>query len=372
MGAIELARQGDIKWARGHDWKLVIGGELKDATNGAVYSNESPLLRGHFCDVPDAGQADVDDAVRAGEEAVESWREVPVRERAAVVRSLVPALREHGEEFAVLDAIDTGNTVTSMLGDLDTAIETLELMADMAFELAGKVMPASNTHFNYTRYEPYGVTARIVAFNHPTLNSIMKIAAPLVAGNAIIMKPSDSSPLTNLWVGEVLAPQLPKGLLSVITCNGVDTSRAIVRHPGIRRIGFIGSQSTGRAIQRDAADVGVKNITLELGGKNALIVCEDFDPDRAAAIAVKGMNFAGWQSQSCGSTSRLFVHEDIADAVVAAIVDRVRRITIGSPFDPDTVMGSLASRAQFDKTPEVHPARKGRGRQAGRRWRSAR
>lgn len=349
MDVIEAARAGDLEWARTHDWKLLVGGELRDAAGGATYENESPLIRSTFCSVPDAQVSDLDDAVVAAKAAYREWREVPVRERAAVVREVGRILREHRDELAVLDAIDTGNTVTSMLGDADTGIESMEYMADNALRLGGEVIPTTSTHFNYTRYEPYGVTARIVAFNHPTLYATMKIAAPLVAGNALIFKPSDSSPLTALWVGELIKDHLPKGLFSVIVSKGIETSRAIVRHPEIRRIGFIGSPGTGMAIQRDAAEVAVKNISLELGGKNAVVVYPDMDLDVAADIVIRGMNFAGWQSQSCGSTTRLFAHDDIADELVRKVADRVSTLKIGSPFDPETVMGSMATKAQFDK-----------------------
>ncbi|CAN5366331.1 aldehyde dehydrogenase family protein [soil metagenome] len=349
MGVIEAARAGDLEWARTHDWKLLIGGELRDAAGGKTYENQSPLTRSTFCLVPDAQSSDVDDAVAAAKVAYQIWREVAPRERGAIVREVGRVLREHRDELAVLDAIDVGNTVTSMLGDADMGLDSLDYMADHAMSLGGEVIPAGPTHFNYTRYEPYGVTARIVAFNHPTLYATMKIAAPLVAGNALIFKPSDASPLTALWVGELIKDLLPKGLFSVIVSKGIDTPRAIVRHPEIRRIGFIGSPETGMAIQRDAAEVAVKNISLELGGKNAVVVYPDMDIDTAADIVVRGMNFAGWQSQSCGSTTRLFAHDDIADELVAAVAARVAKIRIGSPFDPETVMGSMATQGQFDK-----------------------
>ncbi|PJJ55359.1 aldehyde dehydrogenase family protein [Compostimonas suwonensis] len=349
MNVIEAAQAGDLEWARTHDWKLLIGGELRDAAGGATYENESPLTRSTFCSVPDAQTSDVDDAVAAAKDAYRVWREVPVRERGAIVRDIGRVLREHREELAVLDAIDVGNTVSSMLGDADMGIGSLEYMADHAMSLGGEVIPAGSTHFNYTRYEPYGVTARIVAFNHPTLYATMKIAAPLVAGNALIFKPSDASPLTALWVGELIKDLLPKGLFSVVVSKGIETSRAIVRHPDIRRIGFIGSPATGMSIQRDAAEVAVKNISLELGGKNAVIVYPDMDLDVAADIVVRGMNFSGWQSQSCGSTTRLFAHDDIADELVAKVAAKVAELRIGSPFDPETAMGSMATRAQFDK-----------------------
>jgi 2-formylbenzoate dehydrogenase len=139
-------------------------------------------------------------------------------------------------------------------------------------------------------------------------------------------------------------------VLSVVTGNGPEASSALVRHPSVRRIGFIGSDRVGRIIQRDAAEVGVKEISLELGGKNALIVCPDADLDTAATGIVNGMNFAWSEGQSCGSTSRVLLHASVAEQVLGMVTERVAAIRVGSPVDPATQMGPLASRAQYDKS----------------------
>ncbi len=340
----ELARAAD------REWRLVVGGRLVPARSGATYENLSPYTEEVLCQVPDAGADDVDEAVSAGLEAVQSWRAVSVRDRARVVRELAVALRENREELAALDALDVGNAYSLMLADADFGADGLEMMADLAFQLQGRVLPATSTHLHYTVFEPFGVVARIVAFNHPIMFAAQKVAAPLVAGNAVVLKPSDISPLSALRMGEIFSEILPEGLLSVIVGSGPEAPRALVRHPHVKRIGFIGSEGTGRAIQRDAAEVAVKDVSLELGGKNAIVVCPDVDVAEAAAGVVKGMNFLGWQSQSCSSTSRLLVHSSIADEIVEATVARAREVRIGDPLDPETQMGTLASRAQYDKT----------------------
>jgi acyl-CoA reductase-like NAD-dependent aldehyde dehydrogenase len=339
----------DVSWVSERPWRLVIGGELVEASDGSFYDNLSPVTEDVICRVPNATADDVEAAVQAGQKAFEEWRRVPVRERARVVRRLANVVREHREELAALDAIDVGNAYTFMLNDADDGADGLDFMADMAWGTQGETLPATGTHLHYTRREPLGVVARIVAFNHPIMFAAQKVAAPLVAGNAVILKPSDLSPLSALRMGELFAEHLPPGLLNVIVGQGPTAPRALVRHPAIRRIGFIGSETTGRAIQRDAAEVGVKDITLELGGKNALIVCADAPIEEAAAGVVKGMNFRGWQSQSCSSTSRLLVHESIADELVAAVRERMAAVKIGSPLRPDTEMGPLSSRTQYDK-----------------------
>jgi 2-formylbenzoate dehydrogenase len=236
-----------------------------------------------------------------------------------------------------------------MRGDVDAGLELMEMFADMALDLGGRTIPVSD-NLHYTVQQPYGVVARIVAFNHPFFFAVAKVAAPLVAGNAVVLKAPDQTPLSALRMAELAAGVLPADLLVAVTGHGNVTGRALVRHPLVRRIGFIGSPPTGRAIQRDAAEVGVKNVSLELGGKNAQIVLPDADLDAAAAGAVQGMNFTWTAGQSCGSTSRLLLHESIADKVTAQVANLVGAIRVGHPLDERTQMGPLIDRAQYDKT----------------------
>jgi acyl-CoA reductase-like NAD-dependent aldehyde dehydrogenase len=340
----------DTAWVHEHPWRLIVGGEPVTAKSGKTYGNVSPVTEDVVCHVPDGGADDVEAAVKAGQAAVGAWSRRAPRERAAIVRKLAAIVREHKEELATLDAVDVGNAYTPMLQDVEWGADGLEFMADAALVLSGETYNDTTTHLHYTRHQPYGVVARIVAFNHPIMFAVQKIAAPLVAGNAVILKPSDLSALSALRMGELFQDALPKGLLSVLVGKGVELPRAIVRHPAIKRIGFIGSEATGRAIQRDAADVAVKEVSLELGGKNAIIICPDVDIAAAARGVVKGMNFIGWQSQSCSSTSRLFVHEAVADALLEEVVRVIAEIRIGNPLNPATQMGTLASQAQLEKT----------------------
>jgi acyl-CoA reductase-like NAD-dependent aldehyde dehydrogenase len=329
---------------------LLIDGQLRDAVSGKRYSNESPVTESEICTLPDAGDADVDLTVKAAAKAQELWAQRSLRERAQIVRALGKILRDHREELAALDAIDVGNVHSIMKADVDGAGDTIEMMADMSYMLTGTTYPATTTHLSYSRREPYGVVARIIAFNHPVLFAGQKIAAPLVTGNSLILKPSDGAALSALRMAELLADHVPPGVLNVIVGKGIECPRALVRHPAVKRIGFIGSPQVGMAIQREAAQVSVKHITLELGGKNALLVAPDADLDAAAAGAVKGMNFIGWQSQSCMSTSRALVQRDDMGKFLDRLCGLVDKIKIGDPFAPDTDMGTLASRAQYDKT----------------------
>jgi 2-formylbenzoate dehydrogenase len=332
------------------DWPLLIAGRPASPAGGRYYDDESPVTEEVIAAVPDADAADIGAAVEAAAPAAVAWRRVAARDRGAVVAELAGVLERHAAELALLDAIDGGHPVTAMRADVAVAADTLRLFAGLAIELKGATVPASAEHLHLTVREPYGVVGRIIPFNHPIMFAAAKIAAPLVAGNAVILKPPDTAPLSALRMGELFADVLPPGVLSVVVGSGPAAGRALVRHPAVRRIGFIGSDATGLAIQRDAAEVGVKDVTLELGGKNALIAFPDADPSEVAAGVVDGMNFARSAGQSCGSTSRLLLHESVADEVLDEVARKMAAIRVGSPLDPDTEMGTLSSRPQYDKT----------------------
>jgi len=332
------------------EWSLLIGGRSVPARSGRFYDDESPVTEGAIAAVPDGDAADVDAAAAAAVRAAAGWRRVPPRERGALVAELARVLQEHADELALLDAIDGGHPVTSMHLDVAMGADTLRLFAGLAIELKGATIPATAENLHLTVREPCGVVGRIIPFNHPIMFAAGKIAAPLVAGNTVILKPPETAPLSALRMAELFAGILPPGVLNVVVGDGPAAGRALARHPAIRRIGFIGSDVTGRSVQRDAAEAAVKDVTLELGGKNALIAFPDADPGQVAAGAVAGMNFVRSAGQSCGSTSRLLLHSSIADEVLALVAERMAAIRVGSPLDPATEMGTLASRAAYDKT----------------------
>ncbi len=190
--------------------------------------------------------------------------------------------------------------------------------------------------------------ARLGAFNHPLFFSASKAGAPLAAGNTLVLKPADQTPLSTLRLAELWGDVFPPGVFNVVT-GGLEAGIAITEHPKVAKIGLIGSIGAGRAVMR-AASGTLKALSLELGGKNALIACSDAEPARVAEAIVRGMNFFSVTGQSCGSTSRVFLHTDIYDAVLPLVVGIVSKIKLGLPTDPETQMGCLSSQAQFDKT----------------------
>ena len=187
-----------------------------------------------------------------------------------------------------------------------------------------------------------------------------KIAAPLVAGNAVVLKPSEHTSLSALALADDLVRIFPPGVVNVVTGLGSEAGDAIVSHPLVRRLAFIGAVETGRMIQQRAAEAAIKTVTLELGGKNPLVVFPDADPELAVAGALSGMNFT-WQGQSCGSTSRLLVHRDIHRDLVEQLAERVEALRSGPPMDAATDTGSLVNRVQLEKVLRYIAHRQGRG-----------
>jgi acyl-CoA reductase-like NAD-dependent aldehyde dehydrogenase len=268
-------------------------------------------------------------------------------QRAEYNNKLADAILARTEDIARIESLDTGNTVGPMRRDVITAVDRMRFASGLVYEIKGETVPATPGNIHMTVRVPYGVVGRIIPFNHPIGFAASRISPAIVCGNTLVIKPSEQSPLSAAILGEICAAVLPPGVVNVVT-GGRETGEALVRHPKVKRIAFIGSPAAGMAIQKAAAETAVKFVTLELGGKNPLVAFPDSDLEKVAAAAVGGMNF-GWQGQSCGSMSRILLHADIYDAVVEKILSRVRRIKVGHPLDPETNMGPINNKAQYEK-----------------------
>jgi acyl-CoA reductase-like NAD-dependent aldehyde dehydrogenase len=245
-----------------------------------------------------------------------------------------------------MEAADTGNTIASLDNDIFLVQGYINFVAGLGIEIKGESVPATAENIHFTMRQPYGVVGRIVPFNHPFLFAGAHLGAPLIAGNTVVLKSPDQSPLSATLMAEICHDVLPPGVVNIVSGEGIVVGDAIVRHPRVPRIGFTGSVPTGLAIQRSAAEVGVKHITLELGGKNPFIAFPDADPDAVAKAAVAGMNF-NWSGQSCGSTSRLMLHESIHDQVLEQIERTVSAIKVGDPLDKNSGMGPVNSAKHY-------------------------
>lgn len=327
---------------------MLIGGELVESVDGGWLESVNPANEKYIGKVPQATAKDVDLAVTAAERAQTKWGALSVAQRAKYLLDLADALNRQADRILHVEVADTGNTIVPMRGDLSGGIERLKYFVGLGYELKGQSIPATAENIHFTLREPYGVIGRILAFNHPINFAVVGMASPLMAGNTVILKPSEQSPLSASILGEIAREVLPPGVLTILSGTGAGAGDALVRHPRVKRLSFVGSPRTGMAIQRAAAEVAVKHVTLELGGKNPFIVFPDVPVEKVAAAAVSGMNF-GWQGQSCASTSRLFVHDSIYDAVVERVAAKVAAIRVGDPFDEKSEMGPINSIGQYKK-----------------------
>ncbi|MER2537381.1 MAG: aldehyde dehydrogenase family protein [Rhizobiaceae bacterium] len=326
---------------------LYHSGKWMDAAGGATEEVFDPATGASLGHTAVAGREDVDAAVRSAKQGFAEWRRTSLAERARIVRAAAAIIRDNAERITLTDSLDSGGPYKRMLKDAEAGAATFEFFAGLATELKGSTIPFNDCSLNYTMREPLGVVVRINAFNHPFLFAAQRAAAPLVAGNAIIIKPPVQAPLSTLLFAELIGDLFPAGVFGVLP-GGTECGQALVEHRDVSMVGVIGSVETGKAIARAAAGT-LKKVSLELGGKNALIAYPDAQPDKVAAGAVQGMNFT-WCGQSCGSTSRIFLHESIHDAVVEKIAAAVSGLRPGIPSDPDTDMGCMVSAAQLEKT----------------------
>ncbi len=306
----------------------------------------SPGTGQAVAEVAEAGPEDVDAAVAAAARAFRDWRRVMPQERARLLREVARILRANATELATIDAVNCGNPVHEMTSDAMIGAAQLDFFAGLVTEMKGASIPMGPDAVNFSVRQPLGVVARILAFNHPFMFCAGKMAAPLAAGNTIIVKPPEQAPLSALRLAELLDGVLPPGVFNVLP-GGAAAGAALAGHPGVAKVGLIGSVAAGRAVMRAASDT-IKPVLLELGGKNALIAYPDADPDKVADAVIGGMNFT-WCGQSCGSTSRAFIHRDIYEAVLERIGARIGRFKPGLPTDPATTMGAIVSARQLER-----------------------
>jgi betaine-aldehyde dehydrogenase len=328
--------------------ELFYGGQWHAPKSDRFDTSLSPSTRQDLGIYAVANESDVDAAVEAARTAFKFWRHTAPLDRAARLRRAASIIRAHAQELALIDAADCGNPVRQMVEDANIAATQLEYFAGLVLELKGETIPTQNGSLDYTVREPLGVVARIFPFNHPFMFAAGKIAAPLAAGNTVVIKPPEQAPLSTLRLMELLEDVFPPGVLNCVSGDR-NTGAALAAHRHVAAVALIGSVGAGKAVMRTAAD-DLKKVLLELGGKNAMIIYPDADPQEAALGAMRGMNFT-WCGQSCGSTSRLFLHEDIHDEVLSRLVALIRKHHVpGLPTDTRTTMGALVSHDQHQKT----------------------
>ncbi|MGH6769655.1 MAG: aldehyde dehydrogenase family protein [Xanthobacteraceae bacterium] len=322
------------------------GGKWQKPAAGRYAEVTAPGSGASLGQVVDGTAADAEAAIAAAKAAFKEWRRVPPLERAKMLRAIADVLGKNGDELAMLDAADCGNPYAEMVRDAQVGAMQLDFYAGLVTEMKGASIPMGPDAVNFSVREPYGVVGRIIPFNHPFMFAAGKSGAPLAAGNTVVLKPPEQAPLSALRLAELIDGILPPGVWNVVP-GGREVGQVLSSHPDVAYVALIGSVPTGRAVAKAAADT-LKPVLLELGGKNALIVFPDADLDAASAAVIDGMNFT-WCGQSCGSTSRAFVHEKVYDRVLERAAASIKRFRPGDPTDPATTMGSIISQVQYDR-----------------------
>ncbi len=317
--------------------------------NPNTYEVINPSNGEKLCDVPISDNQELELAVQSAAKAQKIWEKKSLNQRVDALLKLCSRIEERAEEFALIDSYDAGNALTGMRKDVTMSIENIKYFCGLVREVKGETFSMEPKHLNFTRYQPYGVVLKINPFNHPFRFCVEKIAAPLLMGNSLVIKNSEQAPISPLKWCELLKDIFPDGLINVVT-GGPEGGSFLVKHPLIKRIGVISSVNTGIAVNKDAAPY-LKNVSLELGGKNPLMVFDDADPEFAADLAIKGMNLSR-QGQSCSSTSRVLVHKSLKEDFVKHLVEKAKKIPVGLPWIETNEIGPIVSKRQFDKVME--------------------
>ncbi|XP_068442601.1 mitochondrial 10-formyltetrahydrofolate dehydrogenase [Clinocottus analis] len=332
-----------------------INGKFEDAENGKVYETINPTDGSVICKVSYASVGDVDRAVAAAKEAFDSgpWGRMNPRDRGSVLYKLADLMEEHQEELATIESIDSGAVYTLALKThVGMSIQTFRYFAGWCDKIHGKTIPINqarpNRNLTFTRREPLGVCAIIIPWNYPLMMLAWKSAACLAAGNTLVLKPAQVTPLTALKFAELsVKAGIPKGVINILPGSGGMVGQRLSDHPDVRKLGFTGSTPIGKQIMKSCALSNLKKVSLELGGKSPLIIFADCDMDKAVRMGMSSVYFN--KGENCIAAGRLFVEESVHDDFISRVVAELKKMKIGDPLDRSTDHGPQNHKAHMDK-----------------------
>jgi acyl-CoA reductase-like NAD-dependent aldehyde dehydrogenase len=328
--------------------QLFIDGKFVDAQSGETLPTLNPHDNSPIVNVAMAGREDIDKAVAAAQRAFPRWRSTSAGDRGRILLRLADKIEENAEELARLESLDTGHPLRdSRTLDVPRTALCFRYFGGMADKFEGSVVPVETGFLNYTLHEPVGVVGQVVPWNFPLMFTSWKLAPALAAGNCVVMKPAELTPLTSLKIAELMgAAGVPEGVVNIVPGLGSVAGQYLADHPQVAKIAFTGSTATGRKIVQASAG-NLKRVQLELGGKGANIVFADAN----IPAAVNGSAWAIFhnQGQACIAGARLVLHERIADEFLQRFIALAESIRLGNPFDPATEMGPLTSSQHRDR-----------------------
>jgi aldehyde dehydrogenase (NAD+) len=331
--------------------KLFIGGKFVESVSGKTFTSTNPATGETLAEVYEADKADVDLAVEAAEQAFAGkWYTLSPSDRGRLIWKLADLIEEHAEALSQLETLDNGKPIReTRSADIPLTIDHFRYYAGWATKIHGEVIEnsASRHFFTYTRREPIGVVGQIIPWNFPLLMAAWKLGAALATGNTVVMKTAEQTPLTALYLAELIQQAgFPDGVVNILSGYGPTAGAAIAQHPRIRKVAFTGSTQVGKLIMEQAAG-NLKRVSLELGGKSPNIVFPDADFSKAIPGALMGIFFN--QGQVCCAGSRLFVHKKVYDNFLADMTSYASKIKQGPGLDESTQIGPLVSDEQFNR-----------------------
>lgn len=346
MNLADIAAAAGLRTPVRH--QLFINGQFVDAESGETLATLNPHDNSVIADVAMAGRSDIDKAVAAADKALPAWSRMAAMDRGRILLRLADLIERDAEELARLESLDTGHPIRdSRFLDVPRTAVTYRYFGGMADKFQGEQIPVEAGFLNYTLREPVGVVGQVVPWNFPLMFTSWKMAPALAAGNCVVMKPAEITPLSSLKIAELMSEAgMPDGVVNILPGLGSVAGQYIAEHSGIAKVAFTGSTATGRRIVQASAG-NLKKVQLELGGKGANIVFED-------ANLTAAVNGAAWaifhnQGQACIAGSRLVLHEKIADAFLEKFIPLANSIRLGNPMDPNTEMGPLTSLQHRDR-----------------------
>lgn len=332
--------------------QVFINNRFVDSVSGKTFPTINPATGEKICDVAEGDKADVDIAVKAAKEAFKlgsPWRTMDASERGKLLNRLADLLERDQAYLASLETLDNGKPFNDSFNiDLSMTIKCYRYYAGWADKIHGKTIPIDGSFLTYTRHEPVGIVGQIIPWNFPLLMQAWKLGPALAAGNAIVMKPAEQTPLTALYVASLIAEAgFPPGVVNTVPGYGPTAGMSIAEHMEIDKVAFTGSTEIGHVIMQAAGRSNLKNVTLELGGKSPNVVFADSDIDSAVEMSHFALFFN--QGQCCCAGSRCFVEEPIYDEFVQRSVERAKSRVVGNPFDLNTEQGPQVDQEQFSK-----------------------
>jgi len=331
---------------------IFINNEWRKSSSGKTFPVYNPSTGEVIADIEESNKSDVDKAVKAAQEAFKfgsTWRTMNASDRGNLLNKLADLMERDRIYLASLETLNNGKPYSAAyMADLGLSIKCLRYYAGWADKIQGKTIPVDGSYFAFTRHEPVGVCGQIIPWNFPLLMQAWKLGPALATGNTVVMKPAEQTPLTALYVAELIKEAgFPAGVVNILPGYGPTAGAAIASHKAIDKVAFTGSTEIGHIIMTAAAQSNLKRVTLELGGKSPNIIFKDCDLDYAVEQAHFGLFFN--QGQCCCAGSRVFVEDAIYDEFVERSVERAKRKTVGNPFDFNVEQGPQVDEGQFKK-----------------------